>query len=218
MSPRATRAVLSRSEREGVDCMSSSVLTSIKVVNSLIENSATHPVASWIVPAGLRERIELLVARAGGSQRELSRRSGLTEVHVGQILRRLKADPDASIESTTLRAIAQGAGVSESWLLTGRGSPDDADAPELAASTRHPQIRDTPNILANVAMAKRIKPDWPEEVWEDLLDSYPRGPVEEEVLPGMLVALGELDMMFRPAKPRAETGGQPAAKVSGKRK
>lgn len=200
--------------------MSSNVLTSSEVVNSFIENSATHPVASGIVSSGLRERIELLVTRVGGSQRELSRRSGLTEVHVGQILRRLKVDPGASIESTTLRAIALGAKVSEAWLLTGRGSPD-ADAPELAAPappTRHPQIRDTPNIEANLAKAKRLKPEWPDDVWQELLDGYPRGPIDEEVLPGMLVALVELDMMFRPTKARVETGAQPPAKAGGKGK
>jgi hypothetical protein len=110
----------------------------------------------------------------------------LTEVHVGQILRRLKVDPDASIESATLRAIARGAKVSEAWLLTGKGSPDDADdvRPYEAHSvtpramgvrdrvvtygTDRPFWRDLPDWPQLLAAAKLEDPDMPEAVWEKI--------------------------------------------------
>ena len=48
--------------------------------------------------------------RAAGpdhSERELSRRAGLTDIHVGQIRRKLEGDPDYSFDIKTVEAIAR---------------------------------------------------------------------------------------------------------------
>ena len=65
-----------------------------------------------------------MLGRTGWSQRELSRRAGIADTHVGTILRKLAIDPNYSVETKTLRKLAEAAGVSVSWLLTGEGEPE----------------------------------------------------------------------------------------------
>jgi transcriptional regulator with XRE-family HTH domain len=72
----------------------------------------------------LADRIEWILKHRGITGRELSRRAGLGEVHVGQILSRARKNPDVSVEAKTLEAIARGGVVNLQWLSTGDGSPD----------------------------------------------------------------------------------------------
>jgi transcriptional regulator with XRE-family HTH domain len=65
------------------------------------------------------DRIELTRKKLGISARELARRSGLGATQVSTIVRRYRQNPDAETAFTTLRAIAKGAGVSVSWLVSG---------------------------------------------------------------------------------------------------
>ncbi len=64
------------------------------------------------------DRIRLVLAHRGYTQRELSRRAGLAESQLGVILLRLRDRPFA-VELETLARIAAGAEVSLAWLLTG---------------------------------------------------------------------------------------------------
>lgn len=75
-------------------------------------------------PAGapvetIGDRIKAILARLGITASELSRRAGLTRVHVGKIITRSK-NPDATFENDTMVAIAKAAGVDVGWLMTGK--------------------------------------------------------------------------------------------------
>jgi transcriptional regulator with XRE-family HTH domain len=73
----------------------------------------------------LESRIMWLVEhRAEGSQRELSRRAGLSPNYIGTILTRLRKKPNAQIEKDSLVALATAGDVSLDWLLNGRGNPE----------------------------------------------------------------------------------------------
>lgn len=114
----------------------------------------------------LRERIELLATQAGG-QRELSRRSGLDERHVGVILSRLRKNPRADIERETLAALAKGGGASVRWLAEGEGTPDSDDDSRPPAGTDS-EVPHMGNALGwpDAEAAVRAKTAFPEEVWE----------------------------------------------------
>ncbi len=154
--------------------MSTEILTSNDVVKTVAGDFVTHP-AHHPVCMALRERIEQTLRRLGVSQRELSRRSGLTEVHVGQIVRRLEKDPEASIELPTLQAIARGAGVSLAWLLTGQGSPDADDTARGPSTTD-----DVTPVMANAIgfddayqRARQDHPEIPEHGWRAMVEGGP---------------------------------------------
>lgn len=103
---------------------------------------------------------------ADGNQRELSRRSGLRENHVGTILTRLRKNPGADIERETLAAIASGGLVSVHWLATGQGPrrvDDGTGAPADAGDVAAPRFENVANWPALRATAKAIDPgieDW----------------------------------------------------------
>lgn len=147
---------------------------SITVVNDLVRSSDNHTTRLAKIPgmAGLRERLLDLVERAGGSQRELSRRAGLTEVHVGQIIRRLEKDPAARIEQPTLDAIARGAKVSGAWLSHGVGTPDSDDV-QTVSDSHKPELRNLPGWAEAERLARQEHADWPEWVWEATATSSP---------------------------------------------
>jgi len=121
---------------------------------------------SFAAVSTLLQRLEMLVERAGVSQRERSRRAGLTDVHVGQLMRRLKASPNASFETKTLQAIAGAAGVSAAWLLTGDGSPDSDDATRAPSTTDDPEpiLRNVPGWATVVAIDTAEHAITPEEI------------------------------------------------------
>lgn len=143
------------------------------------------------------------LVRTSGSQGEAARLLNTSQPQVSLWLKR-----DRNIPANVVPALATATRTSVDELV---------DVPRIRAPTSPlPRIADTPNIDTHVARARLIKPEWPDEVWQDLLNSHPRGPVDEEVLPGMLVLLGEADMMFRPtATARPKTGQQPPAKAGG---
>lgn len=136
--------------------MHTTVLASTEVVKTWGDDSGTHPRDTQVVTT-LAERLALVLERTGWSQRELSRRAGLTEVHVGQVLRRAKAKgADAAVESSTLEAIAKAADVSYEWLATGTGAPEDR-APARRRGTRW---EDHAGWAAAVEEAQRKYPMW----------------------------------------------------------
>lgn len=78
----------------------------------------------------LGDRLEGLVKEQGVSQREFGRRAGLDERHVGVIIGRFKKNPEASLDSPTLFALARAGNVRPEWLSTGQEPrrPDGAEA------------------------------------------------------------------------------------------
>lgn len=84
---------------------------------------------------GLPERVELIRTRLGVSERELGRRAGLADAHVGLLLKRLRTDPDA-VTLRTLRGIAQAGGVSLAWLVSGEETPGQPHPSKAAAAER----------------------------------------------------------------------------------
>jgi transcriptional regulator with XRE-family HTH domain len=78
----------------------------------------------------IADRIRLVLADKGLTQRELARRAGLAETQIGMILARLQERP-FSIELETLARIAHGGEVSLLWLLTGLDDGDVEGAPAL---------------------------------------------------------------------------------------
>lgn len=75
----------------------------------------------------MADRILWILAQRNISQRELARRAGLRDAHIGVIVSRSRKNPEANIENDTLAAIARGGEVSLRWLATGEGSPDPTD-------------------------------------------------------------------------------------------
>lgn len=88
----------------------------------------------------LRDRVRLVLERTGWSQRELARQAGLAGSHISLIMTRL----GENVRPETLRAIAAAAKVSEAWLITGRGSPDDAPEGGDVAQTTTPATAPVP--------------------------------------------------------------------------
>jgi transcriptional regulator with XRE-family HTH domain len=80
------------------------------------------------------DRIRMVMARQGLTQRELARRAGFAPTQISVILARLEERPYA-IELETLVRIAQGADVSLLWLLTGIAETRERVPPALADRT-----------------------------------------------------------------------------------
>lgn len=89
----------------------------------------------------LADRINAILRKNGWSQRELSKRSGLNDTGINTLLAQLKTDPLAAT-LTTIRKIAEGAGVSFDWLLTGRDelAEEALKAPVLSAHPRYAEL------------------------------------------------------------------------------
>ncbi|MDB4927702.1 MAG: hypothetical protein JWM10_186 [Myxococcaceae bacterium] len=123
--------------------------------------------------AGVADRIRKILEEHGWSERELARRSGFpTPSQLNGILRNLARD-EGAVERATLKRIADGAGVSERWLLLGEGSPGDDEA------ARGPTSRDSvrPHLLNAIgfddalAEAKRREPKIRAHAWEAVAGS-----------------------------------------------
>jgi transcriptional regulator with XRE-family HTH domain len=84
---------------------------------------------------GLAERIEVIRNKLGVSERELGRRAGLADAHVGLLVRRLRSDPGA-VNLKTLIGLAQAGGVSLAWLVSGEELPGQPHPSKAAAAER----------------------------------------------------------------------------------
>lgn len=118
----------------------------------------------------LADRIRHVLEARRWSQRELARRASIAETHVNTLLRKLDRDPSASVESKTLQKIAQAAGVSMQWLLTGEG-PGVADEPASESESDLPPSG-VPTTLGGFAgyreveaTARKLAPEVPEWAW-----------------------------------------------------
>lgn len=103
-------------------------------------------------------RIQRILELRGWTARELARQSGLpSETHVGLILKR----GGARVGVETLLKLAQAAQVSERWLLTGQGSPDESDE-DRAPSHSESEIPHLSNAVGwddALATARVLEPE-----------------------------------------------------------
>lgn len=140
------------------------------------------------------ERIAEVLKALDISARELDRRSGLAEGHVSLTVARLRKNPNASVELPTLKAIAQGAKVSEAWLINGVGTPDSDDVQSLSDSHKS-ELRNRAGWAEAERLARQEHPDWPEWVWEATATSSPfEAPV---VTVGLVLDVARLVMRHR---------------------
>jgi transcriptional regulator with XRE-family HTH domain len=123
--------------------------------------------------AGVADRIRKILDEHGWSERELARRAGFaTPSQLNGILRNLARD-EGAVERATLKRIADGAGVSERWLLLGEGSPADdetARGPTSRESVR-PHLLNALGFDDALAEAKRREPKIRPHAWEAVAGS-----------------------------------------------
>lgn len=174
-----------------------------KGVNTLVASGGTTP------PVSMEERLRLTVERSGLSARALCLKAGLSHGYLVHAFTKLKTDPNASFVNTSIHALADAAGVSRAWLLSGVGSPDDVNAP-AAFSHLGPfaELPDWPTLLEG---AKALRPHVPAWVWERVATVpvfLSRAPTA-----GTVAGLAELVLAHentpQPAE-RAATGTSPA--------
>lgn len=107
--------------------MSTNVSTKTFVVNPSHTNEAKTCVFARDILGGVdtvADRLRWVIAQAGGSARALSIKAGKSPNAVQKILER-----GGSANGDTIAALARAAGVSEAWLLTGKGSVEDGVVP-----------------------------------------------------------------------------------------
>ncbi len=118
------------------------------------------------------DRIRTILTDKGWSARELSRRAGFnTPSQLSNVLKNLDRD-EGAVEHSTLLKIAQGAGVSERWLVLGVGTPDSDDV-QTVSDSRKPELRNLPGWAEAERLARQEHADWPEWVWEATATSSP---------------------------------------------
>lgn len=92
-------------------------------------------------------RIMLILKERGWSQRELGRRAGFAApTQLGNVLRRLEEGSDVEVE--TLIAVADGAEVTLSWLVTGAGESRLAPSVTAASSSGREDLRRGNRVFA----------------------------------------------------------------------
>lgn len=140
----------------------------------MIEPMTSVPVAGIVGAVSVADRVRKAVEISGLSMRNLSLKAGLSDKYVQKLIERGSTRPDGA----ALSAIANVAGVSAAWLITGHGSPDEvndadgrADSQRLDPDTdRLMELSSLPNWPALLEAAKarandknRHLPDW---VWD----------------------------------------------------
>lgn len=156
------------------------------------------------------DRIAQVLKDRGWSQRELARRAKYTtESQLGNTLRRIRENP-GRVEVETMQRIADAAGVSLHWLLT--GVEPGAAANEAGSA---PHLINLPNWPGLLAASRMLAPDYDDWVWDEVGRSYPL--TTAPVTPAMLVDLAELVVKHVPP-PARHPQSRPAAAPAEKRR
>jgi AraC-like DNA-binding protein len=105
----------------------------------------------------LIDRIDEVLAARSWSEREWTDRAHASHGTVSALRRRLGENPRATMNTHTLRALAEAAGVSETWLRTGHGTRDLATGvPESRPYVVQPP---TPSVVADGTTVRvRLEP------------------------------------------------------------
>ena len=104
-------------------------MTSIPFVCNRTPGQRRAAVLTSFAVSTIPERIREILALREWNERELCRRSGLSEAHVNKLVQRKAGRPSAE----TLVKIAEGASVSLLWLMTGDGPIEDTETPASPA-------------------------------------------------------------------------------------
>lgn len=95
----------------------------------------------------IARRIQSILKEKEWSQRELSRRAGFSALsQLGNVLRRLEEGSEVELE--TLMAVAAGAGVPLTWLVTGRGESHLDPVDPTTAAERSAVLRKADRVFA----------------------------------------------------------------------
>lgn len=86
----------------------------------------------------LADRVRWILKRRGLTQRELSEKAELSHSYLSAYFARAKADATASMRSPELTALAKAGNVSQHWLSTGEGSPEEGVDEETPFPTAPP--------------------------------------------------------------------------------
>lgn len=141
-------------------------------------------------PDPVSERIRHLMELRGWSARQLSIRAGLTESHVTLLLRR----GASKAEAATLGKIAAAGDVALEWLLSGDGAMAEAAPAPRVESSGDPKFEDIPGYAESLPVAKRLRPEHPEYIWQTLSAAGPllTGPIT----PAMLADLADVLLKY----------------------
>lgn len=105
----------------------------------------------------LIDRIEEVLAARNWSEREWTDRARASHGTVSALRRRLTENPRATMNTHTLRSLADAAGISETWLRTGHGTRDLATGVPAPAPYATPAT--TPATVADVTTVRvRLEP------------------------------------------------------------
>jgi transcriptional regulator with XRE-family HTH domain len=74
------------------------------------------------------------------SERELGRRSGLAEQHIGLLKKAFTLDPNANVTVNVLKQVADAGGVRLAWLVTGEGERDLPTELTIERPERYPNF------------------------------------------------------------------------------
>lgn len=112
--------------------------------------------AEWF--GGFQKRIEWILEHRGMSRRSLSLRAGLSQAHVGMILR---GEVGEEVTLRVVHAIADAGRVDRNWLSTGDGDPDlsSEDGGEqrwTALAPRYPNLADALADLSDELLAETV--------------------------------------------------------------
>ncbi len=122
----------------------------------------TVPADAKLRGVKLSERVKLVAQRSGMSLRALSASIGKSEEYLQKIIERDAKRPDAQ----ALAALAAKVGVSEGWLIHGRGSPDDRDDHVQAPAPEDVDVAGQRSVVADAERTARPLlenlPEWPE--------------------------------------------------------
>lgn len=153
------------------------------------------------------DRVRQVLALRRWSQRELSRRAGLSEGAVGWML----AHPDRPTETSTLEGIATASRVSLAWLATGQGSPEgDDERPLSTTDDSTPIMKNVPGWAEVLEADRADHPGLEDVYWERATASAPfmvygpAQPGDAAKLAKMAKALGSPERMTELIRQREE--------------
>lgn len=122
----------------------------------------TVPTRGNTLPVELWERVKVACERSGRSMRSLSEAIERDPKYVQKLIERSATRPDA----VAMAALARETGVSEAWLVYGRGSPDDRDDVAQAPAPEDVDVAGQRPVATDAARTHRPLlenlPDWPE--------------------------------------------------------
>lgn len=136
-------------------------------------------------------RIQQLMDEARWTAGELSRHAGLSDAHVQVLLTR----GATRTSGETLAKIAAACSVNLEWLVTGNGPK----GLKVYAGEDDPRVKNLPDYLGHLAVARTLRPAFGEYVWKAVGDAHPL--ITAPLSPGLLVKMAEILVEYLPPPP-----------------